>query len=48
MEKVKFTTTINRDLLDEAKIQAIREKCSVSAIIEKLLQEYLSKINKHE
>ena len=48
MDKVKFTTTINRDLLDEAKIQAIREKSSVSAIIEKLLREYLGGVKKRE
>lgn len=48
MNKVKFTTTINRELLDNIKIQAIREKSSVSAIIEKLLQEYLNNISKRE
>ena len=41
--KVKFTTTIDEDLLNKAKIQAIKEKSSVAKIIEKLLNEYLKK-----
>ena len=39
--KVKFTTTIDSDLLERAKIQAIKEKKSVAKIIEKLLKKYL-------
>ena len=46
MSKVKFTTTIDQDILEKAKIQAIKEKTSVAKIIEKLLTEYLS--NKSE
>lgn len=41
MKKVKFTTTINENLLEEIKIIAIKEKCSVSSILEKLITEYL-------
>lgn len=46
MSKVKFTTTIEQDILEKAKIQAIKEKTSVAKIIEKLLTEYFS--NKSE
>lgn len=41
MEKVKFTTTVDSELLDEIKIQAIREKRSVSDILNELIKEYL-------
>ena len=41
MSKVKFTTTLDSDLLQQAKIQAVKENTSVAKIIEKLLQEYL-------
>ena len=43
MEKVKFTTTIRKDLLNEIKIQAIREGTSVSEILEGLISDYLKK-----
>lgn len=43
MGKVKFTTTIDETLLQEIKILAIKEKCSVSAILERLILEYLQK-----
>ena len=46
MSKVKFTTTIDQDILEKAKIQAIKEKKKIKKIIEKLLTEYLS--NKSE
>ena len=42
MNKVKFTTTIDRELLEKLKIAAIKEKCSASFILEKLIREYLS------
>lgn len=41
MSKIKFTTTINQQLLEKIKIQAIKEHRSVSQIIEELLLEYL-------
>lgn len=41
MGKVKFTTTIDESLLERIKILAIKEKCSVSAILERLIKEYL-------
>lgn len=43
MGKVKFTTTIDENLLEQIKILAVKEKCSVSAILEKLITEYLEK-----
>lgn len=47
MSKVKFTTTIDENLLEQIKIIAIKEKRSVSAILERLIKEYLEK-NKRE
>lgn len=41
MNKVKFTTTIDENLLEQIKIIAIKEKCSVSTILERLIKEYL-------
>lgn len=41
MSKQKFTTTIDESLLEQIKILAIKEKCSVSAILERLIKEYL-------
>ena len=40
----KFTTYIDSELLKETKIQAIRENTSVNKIIEKLLRDYLKRI----
>lgn len=42
MKKVKFTTTIDQELLEKIKIQAIMEHCSVSEILERLITQYLS------
>lgn len=41
MAKARLTTTIDEEILEKAKIQAIKEKTSVAKIIEKLLVEYL-------
>lgn len=43
MSKIKFTTTIDPQLLQDIKIQAIKEKCSVSTLLELLIKEYLVK-----
>lgn len=43
MVKQKFTATMDEHLLERIKIQAIKEKTSVSALIEKLVSEYLAK-----
>lgn len=41
MEKVKFTTTIDKDLLSMIKIEAIKESRSVSAILTEIIEKYL-------
>ncbi len=41
MAKQKFTTTIDSELLERIKIQAIREKRSVSDLLEELITKYL-------
>ena len=46
MGKIKFTTTIDEQLLEEIKILAVKEKCSVSAILEKLIREYIERVKK--
>ena len=46
MGKIKFTTTIDEVLLEKIKIIAIKEKCSVSSILEKLIQEYIERAKK--
>lgn len=38
MAKHKFTTTIDSEVLEEIKIQAIREKRSVSDILEEVIK----------
>jgi len=42
-KKVRFTTTIDEELLKRIKIKAIEEGKNVNEIIEKLLQEYLKR-----
>jgi predicted HicB family RNase H-like nuclease len=39
--KKKFTTTIDDELIKQAKIKAIEEEISVAELIEKLLKQYL-------
>lgn len=41
MSKVKFTTTVDVKLLEEIKIRAIKEKRSVSDILEEVITKYL-------
>lgn len=41
MNKVKFTTTINKELLQKIKIQAVKENRSVSKILEEIISKYL-------
>lgn len=38
--KVKFTTSIDDKLIEQAKIEAIKRKISVAALIEELLTKY--------
>jgi len=40
-KKVRFTTTIDEELLKKIKVRAIEGGQNVNEIIEKLLQEYL-------
>ncbi len=42
-KKVKFTTTIDEELLKKIKVRAIEEGKNVNEIIEKLFQEYLKR-----
>ena len=42
-KKVRFTTTINEELLKKIKVRAIEEGKNVNEIIEELLQEYLKR-----
>lgn len=44
MAKQKFTTTIDDELLERIKIQAIKEKRSVSDLLEELIAKYLGEI----
>lgn len=39
----KFTTTLDESLIQELKLQAIKEKTDASKIIEKLVTDYLAK-----
>lgn len=39
--KKKFTTTLDDEIIKQAKIKAIEEGISVAELIEKLLKEYL-------
>ena len=44
MEKIKFTTTFDKELLKELTIQAIKENRSVSDLSEQLTKNYLEKM----
>jgi hypothetical protein len=48
VSKQKFTTTIDSNLLEKIKIQAVKERCSVSDILEKLISAYLDSKNPTE
>ncbi len=43
MNKKKFTTTVDELLLEKIKIQAIKEKRSVSDLLDEMIKEYLAK-----
>lgn len=45
MAKKKFTTTVDEELLEQIKIQSIKEKRSVSDLLEELIQDYLKKVS---
>ena len=42
-KKVRFTTTIDEELLKKIKVKAIEEGKNVNEIIEELLREYLKR-----
>lgn len=42
-KKVRFTTTVDEELLKKIKVRAIEEGKNVNEIIEELLQEYLKR-----
>lgn len=44
MPKQKFTTTVDAELLERVKIQAIKEKRSVSDLLEMLIRKYLESV----
>lgn len=46
MSKVKFTTTIDEKLLEQIKILAVKENCSVSTILERLIKEYIESLKR--
>lgn len=43
MAKVKFTTTLDDKIVEQAKIEAIKLKISTAQFIEQLITEYFSK-----
>lgn len=43
MARKKFTTTLDEKLIQELKMQAVKEKTGVSKLIEKMAIEYLKK-----
>ena len=46
--KHKFTTTLDQELIEQLKIQAIKENRSAASIIEELVQNYLEKHASHD
>lgn len=42
-KKVRFTTTINEELLKKIKVRAIEERKGVNEIMEELFEEYLKR-----
>lgn len=45
MSKIKFTTTLDAELLKQMKILAIKQNRDVNAIIEELFTELIEKLN---
>jgi hypothetical protein len=43
MERKKFTTYLDEDLIEQLKILAVKEKCSAAEILNQLLREFLEK-----
>jgi predicted transcriptional regulator len=47
VEKKKFTTTLDGDLIKQLKIVAVEQNTSVAGILEQLIKEYLTKQPTH-
>ena len=45
MKKVKFSTTLNENLIKDLKIKAIEENQNVNEILEELIKDYLEQID---
>ena len=43
MTRKKFTTTLDETIIQQLKIQAVKEGTDASKILEKLIEEYLKK-----
>jgi hypothetical protein len=46
MARKKLTLSVDEDLTESIKIQAVREKRDVSDIVEELIREYLKRVKK--
>lgn len=44
MARKQITTTINEKLLESIKIQAVKEGTTINVILERLIEEYLKKV----
>ena len=44
MKKVKFSTTLNENLIKDLKIKSIEENKNVNEILEELIKDYLDRI----
>ena len=44
MKKVKFSTTLNENLIKDLKIKAIEDNKNVNEILEELIKDYLEQI----
>lgn len=45
MKKVKFSTTLNENLIKDLKIKAIEDNKNVNEILEELIKDYLEQID---
>lgn len=43
-ERKKFTTTLDAQIIEDVKIQAIKESTDVSKLLEKLIIQYLKEV----
>jgi hypothetical protein len=45
MSRKKFTTTLDEELIKKIKVKAIEENTDVSKLLEKMIENYLKKVN---